>query len=215
MKFFLDTADVKELRQAAASGLVDGVTTNPSLIARTGRKLDEVVREIVEIVDGPISVECISTDAEGMIREGLGFTKIHRNIVVKCPLTPEGLVATKALSGKGHKVNVTLCFSPVQALLAAKAGATYISPFVGRLDDVGHDGMQLVRDILAIYRNYAFETQVLAASLRHPLHVLDAAKAGAHVGTLPFAVFLQLFSHPLTDIGLAKFLADWKKVPQA
>lgn len=214
MKFFLDTADVNELRQAAASGLVDGVTTNPSLIAKTGRKLDEVVREIVEIVDGPISVECVSTDAEGMLREGLGFVRVHRNIVVKCPLTPEGLKATKALADKGHKVNVTLCFSPVQALLAAKAGAAYISPFVGRLDDIGHDGMQLVRDIVAIYRNYQFPTQVLAASLRHPQHVLESARAGAHVGTLPYGVFQQLFQHPLTDSGLAKFLADWKKVPQ-
>lgn len=214
MKFFLDTADVKELRQAADSGLCDGVTTNPSLIAKTGRKLDEVVREIVQIVDGPISVETISTDAAGMIAEGTKFAAIHPNIVIKCPLTPEGLKATKALSGAGHKVNVTLCFSPLQALLAAKAGATYISPFVGRLDDIGHDGMQLVREIVLIYRNYGFATQVLAASLRHPLHVLEAAKAGAHVGTLPYSVFQQLFNHPLTDIGLAKFLSDWKKVPQ-
>lgn len=215
MKFFLDTADIKELRQAADSGLCDGVTTNPSLIAKTGRKLDEVVREIVQTVNGPISVETISTDAAGMVEEGQKFAAIHPNIVIKCPLTPEGLKATKALSGAGHKVNVTLCFSPLQALLAAKAGATYISPFVGRLDDIGHDGMLLVREIVQIYKNYNFSTQVLAASLRHPLHVLEAAKAGAHVGTLPFSVFQQLFNHPLTDIGLAKFLSDWKKVPQA
>lgn len=214
MKFFLDTADVKELRQAAESGLCDGVTTNPSLIAKTGRKLDEVVREIVQIVNGPISVETISTEAAGMIEEGKKFAAIHPNIVIKCPLTPEGLKATKALSGLGHKVNVTLCFSPLQALLAAKAGATYISPFVGRLDDIGHDGMLLVREIVQIYKNYEFGTQVLAASLRHPLHVLEAAKAGAQVGTLPYGVFQQLFNHPLTDIGLAKFLSDWKKVPQ-
>jgi len=214
MKFFLDTADVNELREAAASGLVDGVTTNPSLIARTGRKLDEVVREIVQIVDGPISVETISLDAPGMIAEGEKFAAIHPNIVVKCPLTPEGLKATKALTGAGHKVNVTLCFSPLQALLAAKAGATYISPFVGRLDDIGHDGMLLIREIVQIYRNYDFTTQVLAASLRHPIHVLESAKAGAHVGTLPLSVFKMLFNHPLTDSGLAKFLADWKKVPQ-
>ncbi len=214
MKFFLDTADVKELREAAASGLVDGVTTNPSLIAKTGRKLDEVVREIVEIVDGPISVETISADAPGMIREGEKFCAIHPNIVVKCPLTPEGLKATKALSSAGHAVNVTLCFSPLQALLAAKAGATYISPFVGRLDDIGHDGMLLINEIVQVYRNYAFDTQVLAASLRHPLHVLQAAKSGADVGTLPYSVFQQLFKHPLTDIGLEKFMADWKKVPQ-
>jgi transaldolase len=215
MKFFLDTADVKELRQAADSGLCDGVTTNPSLIAKTGRKLDEVVREIVQIVNGPISVETISLDAAGMINEGKKFAAVHPNIVIKCPLTPEGLKATKALTGAGHKVNVTLCFSPLQALLAAKAGATYISPFVGRLDDIGHDGMLLVREIVQIYKNYGFGTQVLAASLRHPLHVLEAAKAGAHVGTLPFNVFQMLFNHPLTDSGLAKFLSDWKKVPQS
>jgi transaldolase len=215
MKFFLDTADVGELREAAASGLVDGVTTNPSLIAKTGRKLGDVVREIVEIVDGPISVETISTDAPGMIKEGLEFVKIHKNIVVKAPLTREGLKATKALASEGIKVNVTLCFSALQALLAAKAGAAYISPFVGRLDDVGQDGMVLIRDICLIYQNYDFTTEVLAASLRHPIHVLEAAKAGAHVGTLPYKVFQQLYDHPLTDIGLAKFLADWKKVPSA
>ena len=215
MKFFLDTANVTELREAAASGLVDGVTTNPSLIAQTGRKLDEVVREIVKIVDGPISVETISLEAAGMIEEGERFAKIHPNIVIKAPLTREGLKATKALSSKGYKVNVTLCFSAVQALLAAKAGATYISPFVGRIDDSGHDGMQLIRDICLIYQNYDFTTQVLAASLRHPIHVLEAAKAGAHVGTLPYKVFQQLYEHPLTEIGLARFLADWKKVPTA
>lgn len=214
MKFFLDTADVGELRQAAASGLVDGVTTNPSLIAKTGRKLREVVDDIVQIVDGPISVETVSPDAPGMVVEGEAFSAIHPNIVVKCPLTPEGLKATKALTDAGHKVNVTLCFSPLQALLAAKAGATYISPFVGRLDDVGQDGMLLIREILQIYRNYDYKTQVLAASLRHPIHVLESAKAGAHVGTLPHNVFQMMFKHPLTDIGLEKFLADWKKVPQ-
>ncbi|WP_420467209.1 fructose-6-phosphate aldolase [Panacagrimonas sp.] len=214
MKFFLDTADIGELSQAAASGLVDGVTTNPSLIARTGRKLRDVVDDIVRIVDGPISVETISLDAPGMIAEGEGFSAIHPNIVIKCPLTPEGLKATKALTDSGRKVNVTLCFSPLQALLAAKAGATYISPFVGRLDDVGQDGMLLIREIVQIYRNYNFKTEVLAASLRHPIHVLESAKAGAHVGTLPYSVFQMLFKHPLTDIGLEKFLADWKKVPQ-
>ena len=215
MKFFLDTADVGELREAAASGLVDGVTTNPTLIAKTGRRLEAVVEEIVGIVDGPISVETISLDAEGMVAEGRKFVAIHKNIVVKCPLTREGLKATKALSGDGHKVNVTLCFSALQALLAAKAGATYISPFIGRLDDVGQDGMLLIRDICQIYRNYGFQTQVLAASLRHPIHVLESAKAGAHVGTLPYKVFQQLYHHPLTDIGLAQFLSDWKKVPTA
>lgn len=214
MKFFLDTADVKELREAAASGLLDGVTTNPSLIAKTGRKLQDVVEEIVRIVDGPISVETISDDAEGMVREGKIYCEVHPNIVVKCPLTPEGLKATKRLSSDGHKVNVTLCFSAVQALLAAKAGATYISPFVGRLDDIGHDGMALIRDICLIYQNYDYQTQVLAASLRHPQHVYQAAMAGAHVGTLPYKVFQQLFSHPLTTSGLEQFMADWKKVPQ-
>lgn len=215
MKIFLDTADTAELREAAASGLVDGVTTNPSLIAKTGRKLDDVVQEIVKIVDGPISVETISLDAEGMIAEGKRFSAVHPNIVVKCPLTTEGLKATKVLTGAGHKVNVTLCFSPLQALLAAKAGATYISPFVGRLDDIGQDGMQLIRDIVQIYRTYNFKTEVLAASLRHPQHVLESLKAGAHVGTLPLSVFKMLVQHPLTDSGLAKFLADWKKVPSA
>jgi transaldolase len=214
MKFFLDTADTGELREAAASGLVDGVTTNPSLIAKTGRKLDDVVREIVQIVNGAISVETVSTDAAGMIREGKALSAIHRNIVVKCPLTREGLKATKALTAEGHRVNVTLCFSPLQALLAAKAGATYISPFIGRLDDIGHDGMLLIREIRQIYDNYGFKTELLAASLRHPLHVLESAKAGADIGTLPYKVFQQLFDHPLTDIGLAKFLEDWKKVPQ-
>lgn len=210
MKFFLDTANTEELRQGAASGLVDGVTTNPSLIAKSGRKLDDVVREITEIIDGPISVETISTDAKGMIEEGKGFAAKHPNIVVKAPLTQEGLIATKALSSEGIKVNVTLCFSAMQALLAAKAGATYISPFVGRLDDTAHDGMTLIEDILQIYRNYGFETQVLAASLRHPLHVYQAALAGAHVGTLPFKTFNQLFKHPLTNIGLEQFLKDWE-----
>ncbi|SHH16203.1 transaldolase [Hydrocarboniphaga daqingensis] len=215
MKFFLDTADTGELREAAASGLVDGITTNPTLIAKTGRPLAAVVEDLVSIVDGPISVETISLDAAGMVDEGRRFAAIHKNIVVKCPLTREGLKATKLLTSEGHKVNVTLCFSAMQALLAAKAGATYISPFVGRLDDIGQDGMILIRDICEIYRNYGFATQVLAASLRHPVHVLASAKAGAHVGTLPYKVFQQLFNHPLTDSGLAQFLSDWKKVPTA
>jgi len=215
MKFFLDTADTGELREAAASGLVDGITTNPTLIAKTGRPLAAVVEDLVSIVDGPISVETISLDAAGMVEEGRRFTAIHKNIVVKCPLTREGLKATKLLTSEGHEVNVTLCFSAMQALLAAKAGATYISPFVGRLDDIGQDGMILIRDICEIYRNYGFATQVLAASLRHPVHVLASAKAGAHVGTLPYKVFQQLFNHPLTDSGLAQFLSDWKKVPTA
>jgi transaldolase len=211
MKFFLDTADTHELRQAVATGLVDGVTTNPSLIAKTGRKLIDVVREITEIVDGPISVETISLDADGMFQEGKGFAAMHKNIVVKCPLSEAGLIATKRLSSEGIRVNVTLCFSANQALLAAKAGATYISPFVGRLDDIGQDGMVLIKDIVQIYKNYGFQTQVLAASLRHPLHVYQSALAGAHVGTLPFKVFQQLFKHPLTDNGIEKFMDDWKK----
>ncbi len=210
MKFFLDTADVQELRLGAASGLIDGVTTNPSIMAKTGRPLKEVVQDIVKIVNGPISVETLSEDAEGMVREGKEYAAMHPNIVVKAPLTPEGLKATKALSGEGIKVNVTLCFSAVQALLAAKAGATYISPFIGRVDDVGLDGMQLIRDIAQIYKQYDFKTQILAASIRHPVHVLQSALAGAHVGTLPFKVFQQLYSHPLTTIGLEKFMADWK-----
>jgi len=212
MKFFLDTADTGELREAAASGLVDGITTNPTLIAKTGRPLAAVVEDLVSIVDGPISVETISLDAAGMVDEGRRFAAIHKNIVVKCPLTREGLKATKLLTSEGHKVNVTLCFSAMQALLAAKAGATYISPFVGRLDDIGQDGMILIRDICEIYRNYGFATQVLAASLRHPVHVLASAKAGAHVGTLPYKVFQQLFNHPLTDKGLDAFLKDYAKV---
>jgi len=211
MKFFLDTAITSELRQGMASGLIDGVTTNPTLIVQSGRKLDDVVREITQIVDGPISVETISTDAEGMYAEGKKFAAMHKNIVVKCPLTEAGLTATKRLSSEGIAVNVTLCFSANQALLAAKAGATYISPFVGRLDDNGQDGMQLIRDIVQIYKNYSFKTQVLAASLRHPIHIHQCALAGAHVGTFPFKVFQQLFKHPLTDIGLDKFLSDWKK----
>jgi len=211
MKFFLDTAITTELRQAVATGLVDGVTTNPTLIVQSGRKLDDVVREITEIVDGPISVETLSTDAEGMITEGKKFAAMHKNIVVKVPLTEPGLTATKRLSKEGIRVNVTLCFSANQALLAAKAGASYISPFVGRLDDNGQDGMQLIRDIVQIYKNYNFKTEVLAASLRHPIHIHQCALAGAHVGTFPFKVFQQLFKHPLTDIGLEKFLSDWKK----
>jgi len=210
MKFFLDTADVQELRLGAASGLIDGVTTNPSIMAKTGRPLKEVVQDIVKIVNGPISVETLSEDAEGMVREGKEYAAMHPNIVVKAPLTPEGLKATKALSGEGIKVNVTLCFSAVQALLAAKAGATYISPFIGRVPAPALDGMQLIRDIAQIYKQYDFKTQILAASIRHPVHVLQSALAGAHVGTLPFKVFQQLYSHPLTTIGLEKFMADWK-----
>lgn len=214
MKFFIDTADVDEIREAAALGLVDGVTTNPSLIAKTGRTFDEVIREICEIVDGPISAEVVSTDAAGMIAEAKKLAAIHENIVVKVPLTLDGLEATRWCAENHIATNVTLCFSPLQALLAAKAGADYISPFVGRLDDVAHEGMETVAQILEIYDNYDFDTEVLVASVRHPGHVLEAARLGAHVATVPLKVIKQLAKHPLTDIGLAKFLADWEKVPK-
>ena len=213
MQIFLDTANVAEIRELASLGVVDGVTTNPSLVAKEGRPFREIAAEIVEIVDGPISLEVVSTEAPGMIAEARELRQIHRNVVVKIPLIAEGLKAVKRLTAEGIKTNVTLCFSPTQALLAAKAGATYVSPFVGRLDDISHSGMDLIRTIVAIYGNYGFPTKVLAASLRTPLHVLDAALAGADVGTLPPALLRQLLVHPLTDSGLERFLADWKKVP--
>ena len=213
MKFFLDTASVKEIREGVALGVVDGITTNPSLIAKEGRPFREIVEEICRLVDGPINLEVVGTDADTMVAEGRDLAKIHANVVVKIPMIAEGLKAVRRLHLEGIKVNVTLCFSPNQALLAAKAGATYISPFIGRLDDISHVGMDLVRDILTIYRNYGYPTQLLAASLRHPLHLVEAAKAGAHVATMPFAVLQQLLKHPLTDIGLERFLSDWKKVP--
>jgi transaldolase len=215
MQIFLDTADVKEIRELYALGVVDGVTTNPSIVAKTGRPFREVVAEILEVVDGPISLEVVSTDAPGMLAEARELAKLHKNVVVKIPLIAEGLKAVRQLSREGIRTNVTLCFSPTQALLAAKAGAAYISPFVGRLDDISHVGMDLVRQIVAIYRNYEFPTRVLAASLRTPVHVLEAALAGAHVGTLPPATLRQLIKHPLTDSGLEGFLADWKKVPKS
>ena len=214
MKFFLDTANLDELKKGASWGIVDGVTTNPTLIAKEGRPLDEQVRMSCDIVDGDISAEVVSTDSASMIREGERLSKIHKNIVVKCPLTRDGIQATAALSKEGIRVNVTLCFSPGQALLAAKAGAYFISPFVGRLDDVGSTGMDLVRSITQIYKNYNFKTQVLAASLRSPTHVIDAALAGAHIGTMPFKVLDMLFNHPLTDKGLDQFLKDYAKVFQ-
>lgn len=214
MKFFLDTANLDELKKGAAWGIVDGVTTNPTLIAKEGRPLEEQVRKICDIVDGEISAEVVSTEASAMVQEGRKLSKIHKNIVVKCPLTRDGIKATSALSKEGIRVNVTLCFSPGQALLAAKAGAYFISPFVGRLDDVGHVGMELVRDIVRIYKNYSFKTQVLAASLRSPTHVIEAAEAGAHIGTMPFKVLDMLFNHPLTDKGLDQFLKDYAKVFQ-
>jgi transaldolase len=214
MKFFLDTADVKEIREAAAWGILDGVTTNPSLVAKTGLTFNEVLRGIVEIVDGPVSAEVTALDMQGMLEQAHEYVKISSNIVVKIPLIPEGLKAVKQLTQQGIKTNVTLCFSSVQALLAAKAGATYISPFVGRLDDIGMEGMDGVREIRAIYDNYGFATQILVASARSPIHVRDAAILGADVVTLPFKIFEMLVKHPLTDSGLAKFLEDWKSVPQ-
>ena len=214
MKIFIDTADINEIREAASWGIVDGVTTNPSLIAKTGRDFRSVVAEICEIVDGPISAECVETTADKMIPEAREIAKMHPNIVVKIPLTTEGLKTVKAVSGEGIKTNVTLCFSPAQGLLAAKAGATYISPFIGRLDDISHVGMEIIDELVTIYDNYGYATQVLAASIRHPRHVIDAALVGAHVSTIPFNVLSQLVKHPLTDIGLDKFLKDWEKVPK-
>ncbi len=214
MRFFIDTADVREVREGAAMGLVDGVTTNPSLVAKTGRKFRDVLLEICDTVDGPVSAEVVSLTHDEMMKEARELAALRANIVVKIPLIAEGLKAVKTCTAEGIKTNVTLCFSATQALLAAKAGATYISPFVGRLDDVSTDGMQLIADILEIYDNYAFDTEVLVASVRHPIHVLQAAKMGAHVATCPLSVLLQLAKHPLTDLGLARFLEDWKKVPQ-
>jgi transaldolase len=210
MKFYLDTASVKEIQEAASLGLLDGVTTNPSLVAKEGRVFREVLVEICNIVEGPISAEVVSIEADAMVKEGKELAKIHKNIVVKVPLIPEGLKATKRLAAEGIKVNVTLCFSPTQALLAAKAGAWCVSPFIGRLDDVSSNGMELIRQIVTIYKNYDFKTFVLVASVRHPQHVVEAALAGGHICTMPFAVFQQLVKHPLTDIGLKKFLADWE-----
>jgi len=214
MKFFIDTADVKEIREAAAMGLVDGVTTNPSLVAKTGRKFRDVLVEVCDIVKGPVSAEVVSTQYDAIMREARDLSSLRNNIVVKIPLIPEGLKAVRTCSDEGIKTNVTLCFSATQALLAAKAGASYISPFVGRLDDVSTDGMQLIGEILEIYENYNFATEVLVASVRHPMHVHQAARMGAHVATCPFSVLLQLSKHPLTDLGLAKFLSDWEKVPK-
>ena len=214
MQFFIDTADVGEIKKALALGLCDGVTTNPSLVAKTGRGFEEVLKEIVALVPGPISAEVTATDYEGMLREGRHYARFGPQVVVKIPLIVEGLRAVKVLAQEGVKTNVTLCFSAVQALLAAKAGATYVSPFVGRLDDISQDGMALIADIVQIFRNYRFPTKVLVASVRHPVHVLQAAKLGAHVATIPFSVIDQLAKHPLTDAGLKKFLQDWEKVPK-
>jgi len=214
MKFFIDTANIQEIKEASRLGLIDGVTTNPTLVAKEGRPFEELIREICDIVDGPVSVEAVSTEAEGMIQEARKLAKIHKNIVVKIPLTTEGLKATKILSSEGIKVNMTLVFSAVQALMAAKAGAAYVSPFVGRLDDISHLGMDLVDQILTIYGNYGFETEVIVASIRNPLHVLDAALMGTNIATIPFKVIEQLAKHPLTDVGIDRFLKDWEKVPK-
>ena len=213
MKFFIDTGDTREIREAQAQGLIDGVTTNPSLVAKTGRKYKDVVVEICEIVDGPISAEVLSTDFDGMMREAHEWAKLHQNIVVKIPLIADGLKAVRALTSEQIRTNVTLCFSPSQALLAAKAGATYISPFIGRLDDISETGMELIEKIVTIYHNYDYGTEVLVASVRNPTHVVDAALAGADVCTIPFSVLGQLVKHPLTDLGLAKFIEDAKKIP--
>jgi len=214
MKFFIDSADVNEIKEAAALGLADGVTTNPSLIAKTGRPYAEVLREICQIVNGPVSAEVVATEAPAMLEEGVKLAGMHPNIVVKCPLTVEGLKATRALSSRGIRVNVTLIFSPLQGLAAAKCGASYLSPFVGRLDDIGQDGFTVVEQLVRILRNYDYPAQVLVASVRSPMHLLRAAEIGAHVATLPFNVIKQTLAHPLTDIGLERFLADWHKTKQ-
>lgn len=214
MKFFIDTADVNEIREAHELGLVDGVTTNPSLIAKSGRKFKDVIKEIVSIVDGPISAEVISLDAKGMVKEAKELVKIHKNIVVKVPMTPEGLKATKALTALKIRTNVTLIFTPMQALLAAKAGATYVSPFVGRLDDISQDGMGIIEEIRTIFDNYGYTAEIIVASVRNPVHVLQSAMIGADIATIPYSVMLQLSKHPLTDAGVKKFLEDWEKVPK-
>jgi transaldolase len=214
MKFFIDTADVKEIREAQEMGVLDGVTTNPTLVSKTGRKFHDVLEEIVKIVDGPVSAEVINTDHEGMLKEAKVLSAIHKNIVVKLPMTPEGLKALKVCVDKGIKTNVTLVFQASQALLVGKIGATYVSPFVGRLDDISVNGMDLIKQIKTIYLNYGFKTQILVASVRHPVHLVDAALMGADVATIPFKVIQQLTQHPLTDIGLKNFLKDWEKVPQ-
>jgi transaldolase len=211
MKFFIDTANVAEIREAHQMGMVDGVTTNPSLIAKEGRDFETIIREICDIVEGPVNAEVISLDADGMVREAVTLSKIHQNIVVKIPMTIDGIKAVRTLAEKGIKTNVTLIFSALQALMAAKAGASYVSPFVGRLDDVSHDGLVLVEQILEIYSNYAFETEVIVASVRNPLHVLESALMGADIATIPFNVLTKLAAHPLTDKGIKAFLDDWKK----
>lgn len=211
MKFFIDTANLNEIKEAASLGILDGVTTNPSLVSKEGEDFHTLLKEICKIVNGPVSAEVVSTDVDGMLKEGRVLAKISSNIVVKVPIIKEGLKAVKIFSSEGIKTNVTLCFSPTQALMAAKAGASFISPFVGRLDDAGHNGMEIVNQIVSIYNNYAYDTEVLVASIRNPLHVIEAALMGADVCTMPFKVIEQILKHPLTDIGLEKFLSDWKK----
>ncbi len=214
MKFFIDTANLDEIKKAASLGLVDGVTTNPSLIAKEGCDFTQRIKEICEIVDGPVSAEAVSTTADEMVREARSLSEIAPNVVIKIPMTTEGLKATKQLAQEGIKTNVTLIFSPLQALLAAKAGARYVSPFIGRLDDIAHTGMDLIEDVVLIFDNYAFDTEIIVASVRHPIHVLEAARLGADISTIPYKVISQLAHHPLTDIGLEKFLSDWEKVPK-
>ncbi len=214
MKFFIDTADVSEIREGLSLGLVDGVTTNPSLVAKTGRQFREVIEEICEIVDGPINAEVVSTDVEGMLKEARDVANLHPNIVVKIPMIEAGMQAVRVLATEGIRTNVTLVFSPTQALIAAKAGASYVSPFVGRLDDISHVGLELVEQIDTIYQNYAYETEIIVASVRNPLHVLEAALVGADIATIPLKVMKQLMKHSLTDVGLKKFLQDWEKVPK-
>ncbi len=214
MKFFLDTANVEEIKKALEWGILDGVTTNPTLISKTGRPFKEVVKEILELVEGPVSLETVSLDAEGMIREGRMLAELGENVVVKIPMTPEGLKAVQVLESEGIPTNVTLVFSPVQALMAAKAGASYVSPFVGRLDDISSDGMKLIQDVKEIFMNYEFDTEIIVASVRHPMHVYQSALIGADICTMPFKVMEQLFKHPLTDKGIERFLKDWEKVPE-
>lgn len=215
MKIFIDTAKIEEIKEAASWGILDGVTTNPTLMCKTAKTFDELAQEIIRIVDGPISLEAIAQDTEGIIKEARQLSKIHKNVVVKIPITKEGIAAINVLAKEGVKTNVTLVFSPTQALLAAKAGATYISPFVGRLDDISQDGMDLVEDILTIFKNYSIKTEIIVASVRHPIHVVRAALLGAHIATCPFTVLESLFKHPLTDIGIKRFIDDWSKIPKA
>jgi len=215
MKFFLDTANLKEIQEAVSFGLIDGVTTNPSLAAKEGRPFHEMIREICRIVQGPVSAEVVSLEADAMIKEGRVLAKLDDHVVVKIPMIPEGLKAIRTLAAEGVRINTTLIFSPTQALLAAKAGATYVSPFIGRLDDISQVGMELIQQIVTIFRNYDFPTQVLVASVRNPTHIVEAAMLGADVATMPYAVLQQLAKHPLTDIGLKKFLDDWAKMPKS